>query len=131
MPNGRWRRPLSGETALDLQIKPTVRETDGICVLELSGEVDVYTSPMVKDKLQALIESDRYRIVVNLKDVRYIDSTGLGILIGALKRVREHNGSVNLVITNPQTRKVFEITGLVKIFGIFDTEEQALSAFQG
>lgn len=131
MPSGRWRRTHPGETALDLQIKPTVRETDGICILELSGEVDVYTSPMVKDKLQALIESDRYRIVVNLKDVRYIDSTGLGILIGALKRVREHNGSVNLVITNPQTRKVFEITGLVKIFGIFDTEEQAVSAFQG
>jgi len=59
--------------------------------------------------------------VISLEKVRYIDSTGLGVLIGGLKRVREHGGSVNLVCTNPQIRKIFDITGLVKIFGISTT----------
>ena len=63
--------------------------------------------------------------VVDLENVRYIDSTGLGVLIGGLKRVREHSGAVNLVCTNPQIKKIFDITGLVKIFGIFDNEAQA------
>ena len=60
--------------------------------------------------------------------VRYIDSTGLGVLIGGLKRVREHGGSVNLVCTNPQIKKIFDITGLVKIFGIFENEDAAMKA---
>ena len=54
--------------------------------------------------------------------------TGLGVLIGGLKRVREHGGSVNLVCTNPQIKKIFDITGLVKIFGIFDDEQSAMKA---
>ena len=52
----------------------------------------------------------------------------LGVLIGGLKRVREHGGSVNLVCTNPQIKKIFDITGLVKIFGIFDSEGVAMKA---
>ena len=62
--------------------------------------------------------------MINLEKVRYIDSTGLGVLIGGLKRVREHGGSVNLVCTNPQIKKIFDITGLVKIFGIFETKSR-------
>ena len=53
---------------------------------------------------------------------------GLGVLIGGLKRVREHGGSVNLVCTNPQIKKIFDITGLVKIFGIFESEDAAMKA---
>jgi anti-sigma B factor antagonist len=97
-------------------------------VVELTGEIDVYTSPKVKDVITELIDNGHYNLVVNLEKVRYIDSTGLGVLIGGLKRVREHGGSVNLVCTNPQIRKIFDITGLVKIFGIFDDEATASQA---
>jgi anti-sigma B factor antagonist len=98
-----------------LDIKVNVREAPGECyVVDLSGEIDVYTSPKV--------------LVINLEKVRYIDSTGLGVLIGGLKRVREHGGSVNLVCTNPQIKKIFDITGLVKIFGIFESEDAAMKA---
>ncbi|HEY0798764.1 MAG TPA: STAS domain-containing protein [Candidatus Baltobacteraceae bacterium] len=97
-------------------------------VVELSGEIDVYTSPKVKDAITELIDKGHYNLVINLEKVRYIDSTGLGVLIGGLKRVREHGGSVNLVCTNPQIKKIFDITGLVKIFGIFDDESAATKA---
>ncbi len=112
-----------------MDIKVTVREAEGeIFVVDLSGEIDVYTSPKVKDSIGELIDRGVYHLVINLERVRYIDSTGLGVLIGGLKRVREHGGSVNLVCTNPQIRKIFDITGLVKIFGIFENEDLAMKA---
>src|SRR5581483_7821475 len=112
-----------------LDIKVNVREAPGDCyVVDLSGEIDVYTSPKVKDAIGELIDRGVYHLVINLEKVRYIDSTGLGVLIGGLKRVREHGGSVNLVCTNPQIKKIFDITGLVKIFGIFENEDSAMKA---
>ena len=106
-----------------------VRQAPGDCsVVDLSGEIDVYTSPKVKDAVGELIDRGVYHLIINLEKVRYIDSTGLGVLIGGLKRVREHGGSVNLVCSNPQIRRIFDITGLVKIFGIFDDEEAAMKA---
>lgn len=112
-----------------MDIKVLVRQSEGDAyVVELAGEIDVYTSPKVKDAITELIDQGHYNLVINLEKVRYIDSTGLGVLIGGLKRVREHGGSVSLVCTNPQIKKIFDITGLVKIFGIFDTESNAMKA---
>lgn len=112
-----------------MDIKVNVREIQPDCyAVDLSGEIDVYTSPKVKDAISELIDRGVYHLVINLEKVRYIDSTGLGVLIGGLKRVREHGGTVNLVCNNPQIRKIFDITGLVKIFGIYDSEDAALKA---
>ena len=112
-----------------MDIKVNVRVTRGdTYVVDLNGEIDVYTSPKVKDAIGDLIDKGHYNLVINLEKVRYIDSTGLGVLIGGLKRVREHGGTVNLVCTNPQIKKIFDITGLVKIFGIYDDEDAAMKA---
>ena len=112
-----------------MDIKVQVREAQGeTYVVDLNGEIDVYTSPKVKDAIGELIDKGHYNLVIDLEKVRYIDSTGLGVLIGGLKRVREHGGTVNLVCTNPQIKKIFDITGLVKIFGIYDDEDSAMKA---
>ncbi len=101
---------------------------DDMRVVDLNGEIDVYTSPKVKEAITELIDQGHYALIINLENVRYIDSTGLGVLIGGLKRVREHSGTVNLICTNPQIKKIFDITGLVKIFGIYDSEAAAIEA---
>lgn len=114
-----------------MDIKVSVRHTNGepgVSVVDLNGEIDVYTSPKVKETLSELIDKGNYSLVINLENVRYIDSTGLGVLIGGLKRVREHSGTVHLVCTNPQIKKIFDITGLAKIFGIFDSEQAACAS---
>jgi anti-sigma B factor antagonist len=111
-----------------VDIKVNVRQLNGkhdVSIVDLNGEIDVYTSPKVKDTIGELIDQGHYALVINLENVRYIDSTGLGVLIGGLKRVREHSGTVHLVCTNPQIKKIFDITGLAKIFGIYDSEETA------
>ncbi len=113
-----------------MDIKVDIKEGEGCNILNVCGDVDVYTSPKVKESINALIEKEIYNIVVNLEDVRYVDSTGLGVLIGALKRVKEHNGNIVLVCTNPQIKKIFQITGLVKIFSIFANNEDAIGALK-
>ena len=95
------------------------------CFLEIEGEVDVYTSPELKQHLVKQAEAGVKHVIVNLSKVEYLDSTGLGVLIGGLKRLREGEG--NLVLVGPGMRilRIFEITGLDKIFDIYPTEEEA------
>ena len=110
-----------------MDIKVSTRSIRDLAqVVEVQGEIDVYTSPRVKETINELIEKGHYHLVINLEGVRYIDSTGLGVLIGALKKVREHSGRILLVCTNPQIKKIFNITGLVKIFEIFKDEDEAM-----
>lgn len=103
---------------------------DAVELVEVNGEIDIYTSPSVKESINSLIAKGSYNFIINLDQVRYIDSTGLGVLIGALKKVREHDGHIYLVCVDQQIKKVFNITGLVKIFRIFESNDEAVSAFK-
>ncbi len=94
-------------------------------VIELEGEVDVYTAPRLKQQIINLLEGGSRDLIVNLSKVEYLDSTALGVLIGGLKRMRELDGNMVLVCPNARIRRVFEITGLDKIFDIFEAEDEA------
>ena len=74
----------------NVEITLVTRETDGYSVVEVSGEVDVYTAPQLDEQLSGLVEAGSYQLVVDLSAVEFLDSTGLGVLVKALKRVREH-----------------------------------------
>jgi len=97
-------------------------------VLAVKGEVDVYTAPRLREKLVELVSQGKHKIVVNLEGVDFLDSTGLGVLVGALKRVRSNDGDLYLVCTQPRIRKVFEVTGLTKVFSLFDTVDAAVAS---
>jgi anti-sigma B factor antagonist len=104
-----------------------VKENNGVPVLAVSGEVDVYTAPRLREKLVELVSQGKYRIVVDLEAVEFLDSTGLGVLVGGLKRIRTHNGSLSLVCTQQRILKVFDITGLNKVFAIHDSVDSAVA----
>ena len=95
------------------------------CILDIEGEVDVYTSPQLKQDLVQIAERGVKRVIINLSKVEYLDSTGLGVLIGGLKRLREADGNLALVGPGMRIQRIFEITGLNKIFDIYATEEEA------
>ena len=97
-------------------------------VVSAAGEIDVATAPPLRDRLQALTASGRSTIVVDLLDVSFLDSTALGVLVGALKRCRESGGDLPLVITEPRILKVFEITGLTDVFPIHPTIDDAVGS---
>ncbi len=111
---------------MDLRLDAS--ERDGWAVLAVGGEVDVATAPRLREKLIELVNSGQHRIVVDLGAVEFLDSTGLGVLVGALKRVRTHDGDLALVCTEARILKVFEITGLTKVFSICDSVDAAVSA---
>ena len=105
-----------------------VSEKNGVAILAVKGEVDVYTAPRLREKLVELVTQGKHRIVVDLEGVEFLDSTGLGVLVGGLKRVRSHNGDLGLVCTQHRILKVFEITGLTKVFSIHDSVDAAVGA---
>ena len=96
-------------------------------IVEVGGEVDVATAPRLREQLISLVGDGRYRIVVSLEAVDFIDSTGLGVLISGLKRVRTHGGEFAVVCNESRIMKVFEITGLDTVFNVVPTLDAALA----
>ena len=109
-----------------MDLRLDVSERDGWSVLQVGGEIDVATAPRLREQLIKLVNEQRFMIVVDLGGVDFIDSTGLGVLIGALKRVRTHDGNLVLVCTEPRIVKVFEITGLNQVFQIHSSVNAAV-----
>ena len=103
-------------------------ERDGFAVLEVAGEVDVATAPRLRQQLVETASSGRDTLIVDLSDVEFLDSTGLGVLVSGLKRFRTLGGDLVVVGTRPRILKVFEITGLTTVFGMYDTVDDAVAA---
>ena len=97
-------------------------------VLSVRGEIDLFTAPELKQVLAESIEAGRVRIIVDLTDTTFLDSTALGVLIGAVKRLRSRDGALAIVNVDENIAKTFEITGLDQIFTIVPTREEAVDA---
>ncbi len=110
---------------MDLSV--TSREQGGRTVVVVGGEIDVYTAPVLRERLNELVSEGHHQLIVDMEAVEFLDSTGLGVLVGGLKKVRQHDGSLHLVCTQEKILKVFRITGLTKVFPIHDSVEAALA----
>lgn len=97
-------------------------------IVSVGGEIDVYTAPKLREQLVDLVNAGQYHLVVDMEDVEFLDSTGLGVLVGGLKRVRAHEGSLRLVCTQERILKIFRITGLTKVFPIHESVADAVAA---
>jgi len=121
----KYKRLSTGRRLSRVDLRIESNTVDGVAVLGLKGEVDVYTAPKLKSSLIDLVDEGSYDIVVDLSDVDFIDSSGLGVLVGGLKRVKSHEGSISLVCSQENILKIFRITGLNKVFPIYSTLEEA------
>lgn len=111
---------------MELEIPDT--DVDGWTVVAASGEIDVAAAPTLRDQLTALVDDGSVHVVVDLEGVDFIDSTGLGVLVGAVRRARGAGGDVRLVCTNTRLLKVFGVTGLDEVFVIAGTVSDAAAA---
>ena len=100
-------------------------------VIELGGEVDLYTAPEFKERMVQVIEQGKKQVVVDLSKATFIDSTTLGVLVGGVKRLRTNDGQLSLVCSDRNITKIFEITGLDRVFAIHGTREEAVSKLDG
>ena len=100
---------------------------EGLYVISLSGEVDLYTAPEFKQELLDAIGKGAKEVVVDFSNTTFIDSTTLGVLVGGVKRLRTNDGQLSLVCSDRNITKIFEITGLDRVFTIYPTRDEALA----
>ena len=109
----------------------TEQLNDDTYVISLAGEVDLYTAPEFKQQLLDVIGKGAKEVVVDFSDTTFIDSTTLGVLVGGVKRLRTNDGQLSLVCSDRNIAKIFEITGLDRVFTIHSTRDEAVSALGG
>ncbi len=107
----------------------SARQSEGWVIFDLSGDIDLAHSPVMRKALLGEIKEKRTRkVFLNLKNVRYIDSSGIASLVEGLKASRDQGARMILYGLSPAVREVMELSRLQKIFEIYDNEEQALSS---
>lgn len=106
----------------------TERLSDRQVVISPAGEVDLYTAPELKQELLDAIESGATDVIVDLTLTTFIDSAALGVLVGAVRRLRERDGRLSIVCSERSIRKIFEITGLDRVLAIHASRQEALGA---
>ncbi|HEY1370327.1 MAG TPA: STAS domain-containing protein [Gaiellaceae bacterium] len=104
----------------------TEQLSDEAFVISLAGEVDLYTAPDFKQELLTVIGQGGKQVVVDFSNTTFIDSTTLGVLVGGVKRLRSNDGQLSLVCSDRNITKIFEITGLDRVFTIYPTREEAV-----
>jgi anti-sigma B factor antagonist len=97
-------------------------------VVSVTGEIDLFTAPEFKQRMSELIDAGRSRLVVDLSETTFIDSSSLGVLIGAHRRLKLRGGELLVVCSNEAIAKTFKITGLEGVFTLADSVDEALSA---
>jgi anti-sigma B factor antagonist len=105
--------------------------TAGDCaVLRMAGEMDVYTSPKLRQQVAELAENGTIHVIADLRGIEFLDSTGLGALVGSLKRLRVRQGSLMVVTSGGRILRLFQITGLTRAFALYRSVLDAISADQ-
>jgi anti-sigma B factor antagonist len=104
-------------------------EKNGISIFRMNGDIDINTSPTVKKSFDEAVKQKKDKVVVNLKGVGYVDSSGLATLVEILKNLRAYGGKLKLTNLSDKVRGLFEITKLDKLFDIVPEEEEAVSSF--
>jgi anti-sigma B factor antagonist len=106
-----------------------VQEQGGISILRVVGDIDVNTSPEVKASFDGLVKAKKEKVVVNLKGVNYVDSSGLATLVEVFKNMRAYDGKLKLTNLSSKVMGLFEITKLNNLFDIFTEEADAINSF--
>ena len=110
-----------------LSIDLTSARDGAVAIFALSGTLDIATSPTLRAALMEAADRDDHEMIVDLTQLEFLDSTGLGALIGAHKRATEHHGAVRLVAQEGQILRLLRITGLLDVFSVYPSLDAALS----
>lgn len=107
---------ILGGLKMSLSIQTHFDQDNDLWQINVSGEIDIYTAGKLKEKLVQILNQDNKSIKINCENLEYIDSTGLGVLIGALKRLKQDDKNIFIVKPRENIQKLLNITGLNKIF---------------
>lgn len=120
-----------GGTHLEgIRLETAFRDIDGNKVLDVMGEIDVYTAPQFKEAVNEIVDGGQKHLLINMAGVTYMDSSGFGTLLSATKRLKPKGGTVNLVKCNGAIDRILRITRLNQIFSTFDNLDEAMQAIK-
>lgn len=111
-----------------MELSLNVRTVGEQSVLDVVGEVDVYSAPELRERLAELVNASTPSLVVNLADVSFLDSTGIGTLVAGLNRAVQFGGTLTLVCDHERILKLFRITGLDTVFSIRPSVDEAIAS---
>jgi anti-sigma B factor antagonist len=125
------RGSVIGEGGISMSIKMTNSEVDGVSVVELDGRIVLgEESNSLREKLKSLIAEGKKKIVLNMAEIKYIDSSGLGTLVAAHLSAKNQGASVRLCHLGKKFHEIMQMTKLLTVFDVYDTEAAAVSSFQ-
>jgi anti-sigma B factor antagonist len=104
-----------------VELKVSTRSHAGHAILSVVGEIDLYTAPRLQTEFTRLLETGPDRVVIDMSGVEFCDSTGMNVLLSALKRMRERGGALEVASPRPAVRKILQVTGLDSVFTVHDT----------
>ncbi len=105
------------------------RQRDSVNVIELKGYLDAHTAPRLEEALQGLVDSRRFNIIVNCRDLSYISSAGLGVFMAFIEDVRKNKGDIKLTNMSPKVYNVFDLLGFPLLYEILSDEQEAVKRF--
>jgi len=106
-----------------------IRTENGIDIIDVTGQLDAFTTPDVKAEFSKLTDARHFKLVLNLQKVDYVNSTGIGSIVAVAQQVRRRKGDLKIFGMTENIRKVFDLVGASKILEIFKTEQEALNSF--
>jgi anti-sigma B factor antagonist len=115
-----------------MTMQMTSREVDGVCVVTLEGRIVLGDeSHSLRERLKSVLDEGKKKIVLNMADIKYIDSSGLGALVAAHYNAKTQSASMRLCNLGAKFYEVLQITKLLTVFDVYDTEAAAVNSFQG
>ena len=121
---------MSETESTDFDVE-TIDEGDPVVVIAVHGQADLHTAPELRNAITAALDGGATGLVVDLSEATFIDSMTLGVLLGAVKRLRPSGGKVGIVCTDPHIRRIFEITLLDRVFSLHTSLETARAVGYG
>ena len=107
-----------------------VSKEDGIAIVTVQGEIDVETSPQLRECFDKLLAAGEHNFVIDMAGVDFVDSSGLAAFVRLFKRVRIGEGDVRLCGLRPEVSKIIELTRLNRVFDVFETRAQAVESYR-
>jgi anti-sigma B factor antagonist len=111
------------------EFNTTVKDQGDVSLVYLNGYLDAHTASVLESNFSELINQDKYKIVVNFKDLQYISSAGLGVFMAFIEKIRENKGDIKLASMNDKVFNIFDLLGFPLLYEIYKSEDEAVKKF--